>query len=98
MRVFALFLLLLGAAFFSSCATQRDTLESREQVFYYDRNGDGAVDLERHHYPGVEDADWELHDDDYNGRYEKKILYGYGILESAVDLPVPTHVHIETKP
>ena len=85
MRVFAISLLLLLTAFWSGCATHKDSLESREQVFYYDRNGDGKVDQERHHYRGVADADWELRDDDYDGRFEKKILYGFAVVESAVD-------------
>jgi len=98
MRIFAFSLFLLVAAFWSGCATHRDSLQSREQVLYYDRNGDGKVDQERHHYPGVSDADWELRDDNYEGRYEKKIVYGFAVTESAVDLPVPTHVHIEPQP
>jgi hypothetical protein len=73
-------------------------LQSREQVLYYDRNGDGKVDQERHHCPGVSDADWELRDDNYDGRYEKRIAYSFTLMESAVDLPVPTHVHIEPQP
>ena len=94
-------LLLLTALFWSGCAQHKesvdDSLKSREQITYYDRNGDGKVDQEKHHYRGVADADWELRDDDYNGRYEKKILYGFAVTESTVDIPVPTHVHIEPK-
>ena len=98
MRIPIFGLLVFGTTFWSGCATHRDSLESREQTSYYDRNGDGKVDQEKHQYRGVADADWELQDNDYDGRYEKKILYGFGIVESAVDLPVPTHVHMETKP
>ncbi len=104
MRISALGLLLLVTAFWSGCATHgdglasSDGLASREQIFYYDRNGDGKVDAEMHKYRGVADADWELRDDDYDGRYETKILYGFAVKESSVDLPVPTHVHIEPKP
>lgn len=83
----------------SGCTTRfNDPLERREQISYRDRNGDGKVDQEKHEYRGVADADWELRDDNCDGRYEKKILYGVGILESAVSLPVPTHVHIEANP
>jgi len=90
---------MLAGAFMSGCATHSgDPLESREQISYYDRNGDGQVDLEKHHYRGVADADWELHDDDFNGRFEKKILFSVGVIESTVDLPVPKHVRIEAKP
>lgn len=98
MKALAFCLFLVGMAFCAGCATHRNGLESREQVSYYDRNGDGRVDQEVHRYRGVADADWELRDDNYDGRYEKKIIYGVGIVESPVDLPVPTHVHIEPKP
>lgn len=94
-------LLPLATLFWPGCAQHRgslnDDLKSREQITYYDRNSDGKVDQEKHHYRGVADADWELRDDDYNGRYEKKILYGFAVTESAVDIPVPTNVHIEPK-
>lgn len=97
MRVF-LCLLVLGALFLPGCATQSTAPESREQVLYYDRNGDGRVDQEKHHFWGGADADWELRDDDYNGRYEKKILHGFALTEWGIDLPVPTNVPIEPKP
>ena len=35
---------------------------------------------------------------DFDGRYEKKILYGIAVLESAVDIPVPTNVPISSNP
>lgn len=81
------------------CASRSgDTLEDRAQISYFDRNGDGMVDFEKHTHPGDADADWELRDDDYNGRYEKKILYGFAVKESVVDLPVPTSDKIDKKP
>ena len=61
MRVFS-FCLLLGAFLCPGCATHTTTLDSREQVRYYDRNGDGRVDQEKHHFPGVADVDL-LHDE-----------------------------------
>jgi hypothetical protein len=94
-----LFLLLLAVS--ASCREppkQKDSLESRDQVTYLDRNGDGQADVENHHYPGVADADWQLRNDDFNGRFEKKILFGVGIVESAVDIRVPKRVRIEPKP
>jgi len=96
-----MFLLLLLLVLSTSCcgpARQKDSLESRDEVTYFDRNGDGRADVENHHYPGVADADWQLRDDDFNGRFEKKILFGVGIVESAVDIPVPKRVRIEAKP
>lgn len=72
-------------------------LKKREEIRHYDRNGDGKADLETHHYPGMADADWELRDDDFSGRFEKKILYGIAIVESRVDIPVPMNVRIEKR-
>jgi hypothetical protein len=95
MKLFAFGWLLLGFVFWAGCSAPKNALESGEHILYYDRNGDGKVDLEVHRYPRWADADWELRDDDFDGRYEKKILYGVGAVESAVDLPVPTGVHIQ---
>jgi hypothetical protein len=69
----------------------------REQILYYDRNRDSIVDLKRHHYRGAADADWELRDDDFDGRFEKKVLFGVGIIRSSVDIPVPRRVRIQSK-
>src|SRR5689334_3085573 len=93
----ALTQLLLTASLWAGCAGQTAVDRPIEQVFYYDRNGDGRVDLEKHHFPKMADADWELRDDDYSGRYTKKVLYGYAVVESAVDLPVPGKVRVEPK-
>src|SRR3954468_20434895 len=91
--------ILTAAGLMCGCASRRgDTLEDRAQISYFDRNGDGKVDLEKHTHPGVADADWELRDDDYDGRYEKRILYGFAGKESAVDIRVPTAVRIEKAP
>lgn len=82
----------------SGCATlDADLPKFREQISYYDRNGDGKADLETHHHPAIADADWELRDDDYNGRYERKIFHGLAVKQSIVDIPVPTDVKIQKK-
>jgi hypothetical protein len=94
MKVLSYFLLM--AAFFVNCATlHSEPLKSREQILYYDRNGDGKVDFEEHHYPGTADADWILLDDDCDEKYEKKIHFGLAVLDSNVDIRVPTGVKIE---
>lgn len=90
------------AMWVSGCSTSdnesaADHLKKREHVTYYDRNGDGRVDLEKHEYRGVADANWERRDDNFDGRYEKKVLYGYAIVTSAVDIPVPSNVRISAK-
>jgi hypothetical protein len=96
---------LMIAALLLGCAQRPVTLEpisSRpedvEQITYHDRNSDGKADLEKHRHPGWADADWELRDDNFDGRFEKKILYGVGVFETAVDLPIPTLVRIEKSP
>jgi hypothetical protein len=91
-------LLAILTAFGSGCASPGvNALERRVRITYYDRNGDGKVDLEKHRYPGMADMDSELRDDNHNGRYEKKVIYGVGIFESKIDLPVPAGVRIESK-
>ncbi len=75
-----------------SCAA---STKYRHLVSYFDRNGDGKVDLEKHKYPGGFDMDWELRDDNHDGRFERKVLFGYEVGESQVDIPVPTEVKLE---
>jgi hypothetical protein len=99
MRILTLYLFVLAPGGLVGCATHEvDSLGRRTRISYYDRNGDGKVDLETHRYPGVADADWILQDDDYDGRFEKKVRYGIGVKESVVAIQVPTNVKIETKP
>lgn len=99
MRTLTIYLFAAATVFLSGCAIHYgDSLERRAQIFYYDRNGDEKVDLEKHQHPGVADVDWELRDDDYDGRFERKILYGFVVKESPVDIRVPTGVKIERKP
>jgi hypothetical protein len=97
MKWLRLSLLLIATAFWVGCAPHREGAERTGQVLYYDRNGDGRVDLEKHHFPRMADADWELRDDNYDGWYEKKILYGYAVRGTEVHLPVPTNVNIQPK-
>jgi hypothetical protein len=70
-----------------SCAA---STKHRHLVSYFDRNGDGKVDLEKHKYPGGFDMDWELRDDNHDGKFEKKVLFGLVAKESQVDIPIPT--------
>jgi len=95
MHWIALSLLLFAIVLWAGCASHRQRGGRAQQVLYYDRNGDGRVDLERHHFPGLADADWELRNDNYDGRYDKKIVYGYGVVETAIDIEVPADVHLE---
>ena len=72
--------------------------KSRAEISYFDRDGDGKADLEKHVYPGSADADWLLEDNNHDGRYERKVQFGDGIITSTVDLPVPTGVRIKRSP
>jgi hypothetical protein len=89
-------LLAAAAAFTATTAlAEPEPPEGKPQITYIDRNGDGKVDLEKHHYPRGADMDWELRDDNYDGRYEVKVLYGFAVTKTAVDLPVATNVKVE---
>jgi len=70
-----------------------DRAEEQGAATYYDRNHDGAVDLELHQF-GCCDRDWALVDTHFNGRYDLKIHWGYGLTKSKVDLAVPKSAHI----
>ena len=84
------------SAFFVNCATlHSEPLNSRAQILYFDRNGDGKVDFEEHHFVRGADMDWILVDDDCDGKYDKKLLFGRALLISNVDISVPTEVKIE---
>lgn len=78
----------------TGCATDSRPPAVHEEVSYHDRNGDGRVDIEKHHYRGWADADWEWRDDDHDGRYEQKVLFGYAVFKTPVDIPVATGVTI----
>ena len=58
------------------------------QVKYIDRNGDNIIDQEIHQHPCIEDANWELLDNDFDGIYETKIKYGIAPVKSTVNIPV----------
>jgi hypothetical protein len=72
--------------------------KAQERVSYHDRNDDGKVDLEIHKHPDAKDPDWALMDNDFDGRYEAKTVFGVVLKRSTLDLPVPTGVQIERAP
>lgn len=89
-------LLAVVTASLAGCVSESGdaVVKRREKVTYYDRNGDGRVDLEKHIHHGMADADWELRDTDFDGRYDEKVLYGVAFVQSKADLPVPKRVKI----
>lgn len=85
-------ILTIAFVLLSGCGVQSG---HRERIYYHDRNADGKADLETHRHPGRADADWALQDNDFDGRYEKKVMYGVGVKESSIDRPVPTDVRLK---
>jgi hypothetical protein len=88
MRFAALSLVVIVAA---GCASQ-DEVQEREMkkqyvVKYYDRNGDGVVDLEFHDIPGSMDAAWAFVDTKFRGRYDLKIQWSVGVTRDVVITP-----------
>lgn len=73
------FVLFAGVAIAENCDIK---------IKYIDRNGDKKTDQEIHQYPCMEDADWELLDNNFDGKYETKVIYGIGPIKSEVDIPV----------
>lgn len=74
-----------------------DSTSFKEEIHYYDRNNDRKVDFESHIFPCLADANWELRDDNYDGRYEVKFVYGIGLYSVEVDIQIPEGVEIDTK-
>jgi len=97
MKLLKIGLLLVAGGVLTGCAVKDGAETWKERVSYQDRNGDGVADVETHEYLGIEDADWALRDDNFDGRYEKKVLYGFAMSEIAVDEPVPVGVKLEKK-
>src|SRR5690606_14241301 len=79
----------------TACAPSSDNVRASEvpgrlaAVVYYDRNNDGVTDLELHQPGYCDDCDWALVDVDFNGRYDKRVRWSFGLIKEAVDLPVP---------
>ena len=73
-----------------------ETFNEIGAVTYYDRNNDGVTDLELHQPHHCDDCNWALVDADFNGRYEKRVRWSFGVVKEAVDLPVPRDVLLTT--
>lgn len=71
------------------CATVVDPRDPRREyrVTYTDTNKDGYIDR-AFFTPGGADGDFVLDDTDFDGRYDKAIVFGIGIFEKAVDYAV----------
>ena len=93
-------LLLVPFAALGACTSARRHEPPRIEyrTSYYDRNGDGIVDFERHAAIGVTDADWTLADTDFDARYDEKTLIGYAITTGKVDQAVPRNVRLSRVP
>jgi len=85
--------LALGSLLVVGCSPHGPRTFSHKTI-YLDRNGDGIVDMQQVRHKHLADADSDLRDDDFDGRYETKVVYGVGVFEEMVDFPVPTGVRI----
>jgi hypothetical protein len=94
MKKHSMFLCMTAMLLLPACALWTRQENDGYRIRYFDRNGDGRVDLEVHTFPGAADADWQLCDDNYDGRFEKRVVFGVGVSEQKVDLPVPANVRI----
>ena len=72
------------------------SFSGKPEVSYFDRNGDGQVDVATYYYPPDFEDGYKLRDDDYDGRFETKVYYGWGTLAEPVDVPVPKKVKLES--
>ena len=70
-------------------ATSAPRPKPSEKLSTKDNNSDGLVDYELHHFPGMADADWVLIDTNHDGTFDKKITYGYAVVEESLSIPVP---------
>lgn len=89
------FLLASLLAYSSGCVREGDVPRHRETVCYYDRNADGRVDREEHHFAGKADADWFLVDTNFDGHYDEKVILGVGVQSLAVDQAVPISIKVK---
>ena len=89
MRVIILFMMLMTFHVQST-----EIPEDCVKVTYLDRNSDGKVDRE-HHDSCLSHSSFELLDDNFDGKYEVEVFYGWGPTKKTIDLPVPNDVPIE---
>jgi hypothetical protein len=85
-------LLAVSVIVLSGCAQDTFVRDSGVTT-YYDRNHDGRVDFEFHDLGGG-DLDWALADRDYDGFYDIRLRYGYGLGIDPVHVPVAEGVKI----
>lgn len=82
----------------TACSNHEDQFEKAlaksEVITYRDRNKDGKVDFERHHFPGTADNDWEKRDDNFDGVFEGNWRYGVALRKTKINEAVPTNVVI----
>jgi hypothetical protein len=92
-----LILMLIVSACSTGSGDKARTSEVPEAIFtvtYYDRNLDGVADLELHEPAYCDDCDWALVDTNFDGRYDKRVRWSFGIVKEVVDLPVPNNVDL----
>ena len=79
------FFLVVVCLFLSpSCLAENSDFEVKK----LDRNNDGVVDLYECRFPMITDSDWTMRDDDFDGVFEKKDVFGEGYYEEDVSIKV----------
>lgn len=78
-----LFLLIVFAGCILGCS-----IRPAQRVIYKDTNGDGKIDQEYHANSGA-DMNWEMKDENFDGRYEKRIYHGFATEVTIIDKPIP---------
>lgn len=86
--------LLLAACAHSDITVGASEVSEATAVTYYDRNLDGIADLELHEPAYCDDCIWALVDIDFDGRYERRVKWSFGIIKESVNLPVPDNVDL----
>ena len=97
MNIISIPLLGFGIIFLlCSCSSQSlsEHPSGKEIVKYEDTNKDGRIDSETHTYPNAYDADWSLDDTNFDGKYDKEITQGVGIIIRRVSIPVPKSIKL----
>lgn len=94
--------LLLSVVLLTACAQEQAEPQDTDPasgdfigVASYDRNSDGRTDFELH-LTNCDHCNWALVDKDFDGRYEMHVLWGFSLVRTAVDIPVPDSVELRT--
>lgn len=87
-RLWKLSATVLALGFQAGCAGPPTNGAPKERIIYLDRNRDGRIDEEKHVASDGCDMDWSLIDTDFDGFYDRKVLYGVAVTSQLVRSPI----------